>query len=92
MGDFGAIVRVWGRVVGDQGHDVPMGDAVAAQLVGHETRRLLTNISGRPADDWLGSSIAETVIRDHGAGPWSLTSAPTAAAPETGAARYRFQG
>ena len=27
--------------MGDQGHDVPMGDAVAAQLVGHETRRFL---------------------------------------------------
>ena len=39
MGDFGAIVRVPGRVVGDQRHDVPMGDSVAAQLVGHETDR-----------------------------------------------------
>ena len=27
--------------MGNQGHDVPMGDAVAAQLVGHETRRFL---------------------------------------------------
>ena len=50
------------------------------------------NISGRPADDWLGSSIAETVIRDHGAGPWSLTSAPTWAAPGTGATRCRSRG
>ncbi len=41
MRDFGTIVRVLGRVMGDQGHDVPMGDAVATQLVGHETRRFL---------------------------------------------------
>ena len=41
MRDFGTIVRVWSRVMGDQGHDVPMGDSVATQLVGHETRRLL---------------------------------------------------
>ena len=41
MRDFGTIVRVLRRVVGDQGHDVPMGDAVATQLVGHETRRVL---------------------------------------------------
>ena len=27
--------------MGDQGHDVPMCDAVATQLVGHETRRFL---------------------------------------------------
>ena len=37
MGYFGAIVRVLGRVVGDTGHDVPLGNSVAAQLVGHET-------------------------------------------------------
>ena len=28
--------------MGDQGHDLPMGDAVAAQLVGHETNRFLS--------------------------------------------------
>ena len=42
MGYFGAIVRVLGRVVGDTGHDVPMGNSVAAQLVGHETTRFLS--------------------------------------------------
>ena len=42
MGDFGAIVRVLGRVVGDTGHDVPLGHSVAAQLVGHETTRFLS--------------------------------------------------
>ena len=41
MGYFGAIVRVLGRVVGDTGHDVPLGNSVAAQLVGHETTRFL---------------------------------------------------
>ena len=35
------LVRVLGRVMKYQGHDVPMGDTVAAQLVGHETHRLL---------------------------------------------------
>ena len=42
MGYFGAIVRVLGRVVGEQGHDVPMCDTVAAQLVGHETNWFLS--------------------------------------------------
>ena len=42
MRDFGTIVRVLRRVVGDQGHDVPMGDAVATQLVGYETTRFLS--------------------------------------------------
>ena len=42
MRDFGAIVRVSGRVVGDHGHDVPMCDSVAAQLVGHQTHGLLS--------------------------------------------------
>ena len=42
MGDFGAIVRVLGRVAGDTGHDVPLGHSVAAQLVGHETTRFLS--------------------------------------------------
>ena len=42
MGYFGAIVRVLGRVVGDTGHDVPLGHSVAAQLVGHETTRFLS--------------------------------------------------
>ena len=41
MGYFGAIVRVLGRVVGDTGHDVPLGNSVAAQLVGHERTRFL---------------------------------------------------
>jgi hypothetical protein len=41
MQDFGTIVRVLRRVMSDQGHDVPMGDSVATQLVGHETRRFL---------------------------------------------------
>ena len=40
--DLGTIVRVLGRVMGDQGHDVPMCDTVAAQLVSHETRRFLS--------------------------------------------------
>ena len=35
------IVRVSPRVMGDQGHDVPMGDAVAAQLVGHQSHGFL---------------------------------------------------
>ena len=39
---FDAIVRVLGRVVGDTGHDVPLGNAVAAQLVGHEPTRFLS--------------------------------------------------
>ena len=39
---LGPIVRVLARVVGDQGHDVPMGHAVAAELVGHETHRFLS--------------------------------------------------
>ena len=42
MGYFGAIVRVVGRVVGNTGHDVPMGNSIAAQLVGHETTRFLS--------------------------------------------------
>ena len=42
MGDFGAVVRVLGRVVGDQEHDVPMCDSVAAQLVGHQTHGVLS--------------------------------------------------
>ena len=42
MGDFGAVVRVLGRVVGDQGHDVPMCDSVAAQPVGHQTHGVLS--------------------------------------------------
>ena len=42
MRDFGTIVRVLGRVMGDQGHDVPMCDTVAAQLISHETRRFLS--------------------------------------------------
>ena len=41
MRDFGTIVPVLGCVMGDQGHDVPMCDLVAAQLVSHETRRFL---------------------------------------------------
>ncbi len=36
---LGSIVRVLARVVGHQGHDVAMGDTVAAQLVGDETTR-----------------------------------------------------
>ena len=40
--DLGTIVRVLGRVMGDQGHDLPMCDTVAAQLVSHETRRFLS--------------------------------------------------
>ena len=39
---LGSIVRVLARVVGNQGHDVPMGDTVATQLVGHETSRFLS--------------------------------------------------
>jgi hypothetical protein len=42
MGDFGTVVRILGRVVGNQGHDIPMCDAVAAQLVGHETHGFLS--------------------------------------------------
>ena len=42
MRDFGAIARVSPRVMDDDGHDVPMCDMVAAQLVGHETRRFLS--------------------------------------------------
>ena len=39
---LGSIVRVLARVVGNQGHDVAMGDTVAAQLVGDETTRFLS--------------------------------------------------
>jgi len=39
---FGAIVRVARRVVDDEGHDLPMRDSVAAQLVGHQTDGLLS--------------------------------------------------
>ena len=42
MGDFGAIVRVLGCVVWDQGHYVPMRDTVAAQLVGRQ--RAVSNV------------------------------------------------
>ena len=42
MRDFGAIVRVSPRVMGDQRHAVPMGDTVAAQLVGHEPHGFLS--------------------------------------------------
>jgi hypothetical protein len=42
MGPFGAIVRVSRRIMGDQRHEVPMGDTVAAQLVGHEPHRFLS--------------------------------------------------
>ena len=42
MGYFDAIVRILGCVMGNERHDVPMCDAVAAQLVGHETRRFLS--------------------------------------------------
>ena len=38
---FSPIVRVLARVVGDPGHDVSMGHAVAAELVGHETHGFL---------------------------------------------------
>ena len=38
---LGAIVRVLARVVGNPGHDLPMGNTVAAQLVGDETTRCL---------------------------------------------------
>ncbi len=41
MRDFGAIVRVSPRVMGDRGHDLPMGNAVAAQLVGHQSHGFL---------------------------------------------------
>ena len=42
MRDFGTIVRVVGCVMGDCGHDLPMCNTVAPQLVGHETRRFLS--------------------------------------------------
>ena len=42
MRDFGTIVRVLGCVMGDRGHDLPMCNTVAPQLVGHETRRFLS--------------------------------------------------
>jgi hypothetical protein len=41
MRDFGTIVRVLSRVMGDHGHDLPMCDSVATELVGHEPRRFL---------------------------------------------------
>ena len=41
MRDFGAIVRVSPRVMRDRGHDLPMGDTVAAQLVGHQPHGFL---------------------------------------------------
>ena len=42
MRDFGTVVRVLGRVMTNQRHDVAMGDAVAAQLVGHQTHGFLS--------------------------------------------------
>ena len=39
MRELGAIVRVLGRVMVDQRHEFPMGDTVASQLVGHQTKR-----------------------------------------------------
>ena len=42
MRDFGAIVRVPPRVMGVPGHNVPMCDAEAAQLDGHETPGFLS--------------------------------------------------
>ena len=42
MRDFGAIVRVSRRVMGGPGHEVPMCDTVAAQLVGHEPHGFLS--------------------------------------------------
>ena len=36
------LFKVLGRVVGDTGHDVPLGNSVAAQRVGHETTRFLS--------------------------------------------------
>jgi hypothetical protein len=49
--DFGAIVRVSRRVMGDQRHDVPMGDTVAAQLVGHDPYRFLSLILQESAEE-----------------------------------------
>ena len=42
MRDFGTVVRVLGRVMTNQRHDVPMGHAVAAELIGHETHWFLS--------------------------------------------------
>ena len=37
--DFGAVVRIGVRIMGDPGHEVPLGDTVATQPVSHETTR-----------------------------------------------------
>ena len=44
--------------MGDQGHNVPMGDAVAAQLVGHETRPFLA----LPLQEFLKESPRRTPV------------------------------
>ena len=76
MGDFGAIVRVLGRVVGDPGHDVPMCDTVASQLVGHETHGFLSLTLQEfskepprrtPVPTGLYEDVAHVTILIHGA-------------------------
>ena len=42
MGDFGAIVLVTFRAMDDGRHDVPMGRAIASQLVGDQPPRHAT--------------------------------------------------
>ena len=42
MRDLRTIIRVWGCVVHDEGHDGLMGDTVASQLVGDEATRFLS--------------------------------------------------
>jgi hypothetical protein len=62
--------------VGDPGHDVPMGDAVATQLVGHETRRFLSltpqefskeSPRGTPVPTRLDEEIDQVPVLVHGA-------------------------
>ena len=76
MGYFGAIVRVLGRVVGDTGHDVPMCNSVAAQLVGHETTRFLSlilqefseeSLRRTPVPTGLDEKVNQVTVLVHGA-------------------------
>ena len=76
MGCFGAIVRVLGRVVGDTGHDVPMCNSVAAQLVGHETTRFLSlilqefseeSLRRTPVPTGLDEKVNQVTVLVHGA-------------------------
>ena len=56
MGDFGAIVLVTFRAMDDGRHDVPMGRAIASQLVGDQPPRLAGLPGAQLAEEAFGGS------------------------------------